>query len=70
MAVNAGDVMLGLGLELFMLGVATGVASISPEVGNIMVTFVVGLLIIWLMYHVAFTNSIPNLFAIAQGKKA
>jgi len=62
--------MLGLGLEGLMLGLATGLASISPEVGNIMVTFVVGLLILWLMYHVAITNAIPNLFAIAQGKKA
>lgn len=64
---DAGTVMLGLGLELFMLGIAAGVASISDEVGNIMVVFMVGLLLLWLMYHVAITNAIPNLFKMVQG---
>lgn len=66
---DAGNVILGIGLEFFMLGLATGVASISDDVGNIMVVFMVGLLILWLMYHVAITNAIPNLFKIAQGGK-
>jgi sorbitol-specific phosphotransferase system component IIC len=68
-APDAGDVVLGLGLEFVMLGIATGVASISDEVGGIMVVFMVGLLLLWLMYHVAITNAIPNLFKIAQGGK-
>lgn len=66
-AANAGDVILGIGAEFLLLGIATGVASINDDVGNIMVVFMIGLLLLWLMYHVAITNAIPNLFKLAQG---
>ena len=66
---STGNVILGIGLELFMLGVATGVASINDEVGSIVLVFMIGLLILWLMYHVAVTNALPNLMAQALGKK-
>lgn len=57
---------LGLGVELLMLGLATGVASISDEVGTMMVVFMVGLLLLWLMYHTSVTNAIPNLLSLAN----
>lgn len=65
---SAGDILLTVGAEMFMVGLAAGLASINDEIGNIMVVFMVGLLIIWLMYHVAFTNAIPNLFKLGAGK--
>lgn len=63
-AYDTSTAMLGVGLELAMLGVAAGVANISEEVGNIMVVFMVGLLLLFLMHHYAFTKAIPNLFAM------
>jgi hypothetical protein len=56
--------ILGVGLELAMLGVATGVASISDDVGNIMVVFMVGLFLMFMIHHSAFTKAIPNLFSM------
>jgi di/tricarboxylate transporter len=56
--------ILGIGLELAMLGVATGVAATSDEVGNIMVVFMIGLFLLFMMHHTAFTSAIPNLFAM------
>lgn len=67
---SASTPILALGLELAMLGVATGVASISDDVGNIMVTFMAGLLILFLIHHTAFTKAIPNLFAMVGTKTA
>jgi hypothetical protein len=65
---GTGDVFLGLGVELLMVGIATGVASISDDVGTIMVVFMAGLFLIWLMNHVAFTNTIPGIFNYLQKK--
>jgi hypothetical protein len=67
---NASTPILAVGLELAMLGVAAGVASIGDEVGNIMLTFMVGLLILFLIHHTAFTKAIPNLFAMVAPKTA
>jgi di/tricarboxylate transporter len=61
---TASTSILGLGLELAMLGVATGVASISDDVGNIMLVFMIGLFLLFMMHHTAFTSAIPNLFAM------
>ncbi len=55
------DSFLGLGAELLILGLATGVAGISDETGSIMLTFMIGLLLLWLIYHVKITNAIPTL---------
>jgi hypothetical protein len=65
---SASTPILAVGLELAMLGVAAGVASISEEVGNIMLTFMVGLPILFLIHHTAFTKAIPNLFAMVAPK--
>lgn len=52
--------ILGLGAELIILALATGVAGISDDTGTMMVIFMVGLLLLWLIYHTKITNAIPN----------
>lgn len=59
---NVTTSILGVGLELLFLGVAAGVANTSDEVGNILLVFMIGILMIWLFHHTAITNAIPNLF--------
>jgi hypothetical protein len=61
---RASAAILGLGLELAMLGIATGIASTNDEVGNIMLVFMVGLFLLFMMHHTAFTKAIPNLFSM------
>jgi hypothetical protein len=56
--------ILGLGLELAGLGVAAGVASINDDVGNIMITFMGGLFLLFMIHHTAFTQAIPKLFSM------
>lgn len=51
MAANAGDVILGAGIELLVLAIATGVAGINDEVGTIILVFVVGILLAWLLKY-------------------
>lgn len=55
--------VLAVGAELLMLGIAAGVANTSDEVGTIIVVFMVGLLLIFIMTHTALTKAIPNIFA-------
>lgn len=63
--------ILGVGLELAILGVATGIAAASDETGTIMITFMGGLMLLFLIHHTAFTKAIPNLLAMANtGKTA
>jgi hypothetical protein len=50
---------LGLGAELIILALATMAAGISDDAGTTMVVFVVGLLLVWLIYHTKITNAIP-----------
>lgn len=57
---SSADSFLGLGAELLILGLATGVAGLSDDVGMIMVTFMIGLLLLWLIYHTRITNAIPT----------
>lgn len=57
---NASDSFLGLGAELVILALATGIAGLSDDVGTIMVTFMIGLLILWLIYHTKITNALPT----------
>lgn len=66
-AATPANTFLGLGLELAMLGIATGVASVSDEVGSIMVVFMAGLVLLWLMYHTAVTSAVPKLFDNLRG---
>jgi hypothetical protein len=70
MASNAtsSDVVLGLGVELLMLGIATGVAGVSDETGTMMVVFMLGLLLVWLIYHQTATRALPNLMKYLQGR--
>lgn len=56
------NAFLGLGMELLMLGIAAGVAGISDEVGSIMVVFMAGLVLLWLIYHAKITQTIPGIF--------
>jgi hypothetical protein len=65
---DPGDIMLGLGVEFLMLGLATGVASISDDIGSMMVVFMAGLMLVWLMYHTTTTNALPNLMKYLQQK--
>jgi hypothetical protein len=58
-APSSADSFLGLGAELVILGLATGIAGLSDDVGTIMLTFMIGLLMLWLIYHVKITNAIP-----------
>jgi len=53
-----------IGLELAMLGVATLVAASSEGTGQVLVVFMGGLLLLFFIYHTAFTKAIPNLFAM------
>ena len=62
----ADSALLGLGAELLILGLATGVAGISEETGSVMLAFMGGLLILWLMHHIAITNAIPALLSNLQ----
>ena len=63
---SADNAFLGLGMELLMLGIATGVASISDDVGSIMVAFMAGLFLLWLMHHTKVTGAIPGIFQYLQ----
>jgi hypothetical protein len=63
---SASTVILGLGAELLMLGIATGVASLDDEVGTMMLVFMGGLLLIWIIHHTAITNAIPNLLTMGE----
>ena len=65
-APDASSAILGIGAELLMLGIATGIASINDDVGTIMLIFMIGLLLLWLMHHYAITNAIPNIFKLAN----
>lgn len=64
------DVYLGVGIELLMLGIATGIASISDEIGNIILVFMIGLVVLWIMYHAKVTKTIPLIFTYLQNKGA
>lgn len=64
-AATPANAFLGLGGEFLMLGIATGVASISDETGTMMMVFVLGFLLMWVMYHTKVTNAIPNI--LSQG---
>lgn len=57
---SSADSFLGLGAELVILALAAGVAGISDDVGTIMVTFMIGLMMLWLIYHTQITNAIPT----------
>jgi len=57
--------LLGLGGEFLMLGLAVGVASISDETGSMMIVFMMGLGLIWIIHHTAITNAIPVI--LSQG---
>lgn len=63
---SADNAFLGLGMELLMLGIATGVASISDDIGSIMVVFMAGLFLLWLMHHAKVTGAIPGIFQYLQ----
>lgn len=66
---NVVSVMLALGLELLMLGIATGVANTSEEVGKIILVLMIGFLILFMMYHAMIVQTIPNLFGLLQQGK-
>lgn len=70
MAANTGDVILGVSVELLVLGLAVGVAGVSDDVGSIMVVFMVGVLIAWMMAHVSILRAVPNLLNYAKSKGA
>lgn len=70
MAANTGDVVLGLSVELLVLGLAVGVAGVSDDVGSIMVVFMIGVLIAWMMAHASVLRAIPNLLSYAKSKGA
>jgi hypothetical protein len=61
---SAVTAILGIGLEMGMLGIATLVAASSDDVGGIIIVFMAGLLLLFLFHHTAITNAIPNLFAM------
>jgi hypothetical protein len=57
---TASGSILGLGAELVILALATGVAGISDDTGSMMLVFMVGLMLLWLIYHTQITNAIPT----------
>jgi hypothetical protein len=61
---DAATTILALGAEALMLGIAAGLANTSDEVGTILVIFMSGLLLIFIMTHIAITQAIPNIFAM------
>jgi hypothetical protein len=55
-------IVLGLGAELLVLGIATGVASMNDEVGTLMLVLMSGFLLLFVMTHTQLIAAIPNVF--------
>lgn len=64
MATNPVDTIIVLGAELGFLGLATLIAASNEGVGNIIMVFMIGLLLVFLIYHSAFTGALPKLFTL------
>ena len=67
---SASDVVLVVALELVMAGIATGVAGVSDEVGTMMVVFMAGLFLVWLIGHPGILQIPSQVFSYSRQRGA
>jgi hypothetical protein len=63
---KAADILLALLVEVGGLVVITAVAGISDEVANLMMVFVVGVGILWMIQHTAELGKLTGYLANAE----
>lgn len=66
MAINSSNLVLALIVEGVGLGVITLLAGISDDVGTIMVVFVIGVWLLWLVNHPGVQSYVTNVSANVQ----
>ena len=66
MAINSSNLVLALIVEGFGLGVVTLLAGTSDDVGTVMVVFMVGLWLLWLINHPGVQSYVTNVTTNVQ----
>jgi hypothetical protein len=66
-AINSSDIVLALIVEGIGLGVVTLIAGISEDVGTVMVVFMIGLFLLFLINHQGIQGYISNVMGNVQG---
>jgi hypothetical protein len=67
MAINSSNLVLALIVEGVGIGVLTLLAGTSDDVGTIVIVFMVGLWLLFLINHQGIQSYITNVFKNAQG---